>query len=129
VFVVPSTSSFPSENPCTGDPGIVSLNETYVFRISTFPDGSAHFNIHGEGTFDFDATNPAAPDFFSASERPTNIQVQLDVSGNGTQTQVEGYDATGTDGSGVLVHEVFHFVVVGFIPSTPTLEHFDLHCS
>jgi hypothetical protein len=126
---VPSTSSFSSANPCTGDPGVVTLNESYVFRVSTFPDGSAHFNIHGEGTFDFEATNPAAPDFVSVPERPTNIQLQVDVNGNGTQTQVEGYDATGSDGSRVLVHDVIHFVVVRFTPVTPTLEHFDLHCS
>jgi hypothetical protein len=129
VLVVPNTPSFDSANPCTGDPGVVTLNESYVIKISTFPDGSAHYNIHGEGTFDFDATDPAAADFFAAPERPTNTQLQVDVNGNGTQTQVSGYDARGTDGSRVLVHEVIHFTLVAFNPVTVTLDHFDLHCS
>jgi len=106
----------------------VTLNELYVIRITTFTDGSAHFNVHGEGTFDFDATDPGAPDFFSAPERPTNTQLQVDVNGNGTETQVSGYDARGTDGSRVLVHDVVHFTVVGFTMLTPTLDNFQLHC-
>jgi hypothetical protein len=128
-FVVPVEESFPSAQPCTGDEGVVTLHESYVVKISTFPDGSAHYNIHGEGTFDFDATNPAAADFIAVPERPTNTQLRVDANGNGTETSVSSYDAMGTDGSRVKVHEVVHFTVVAFNPVSVTLDHFDLHCS
>jgi hypothetical protein len=122
------TSSLPSENPCTGDPGIVTFNDRYVAKITTFPDGSAHYNVHGTGTFDFDATDPAAADFFAVPEHPTNLQFRADVNGNGTVTRVDGYDARGTDGSRVLAHGVIRLTVVGFTMLTPTREHFQLHC-
>jgi hypothetical protein len=35
-LVVPNTASFPSANPCTGSPGLVTLDELYVVKITTF---------------------------------------------------------------------------------------------
>jgi len=125
--VTTDTSSFLSENPCTGDPGIVTLDERYVAKITTFQDGSAYYNVHGSGTFDFDATAPGAADFFAAPEAPTIIQFKADANGNGTVSRVSGYDARGTDGSRVLVHGVSHLTVVGGVLTT-TFDHGQLHC-
>ena len=83
--VTTDTSSNPSENPCTGDPGIVTFNERYVAKITTFRGRERDYNVHGSGTFDFDATDPAAADFFAVPEHPTNnIQFKADANGNGT---------------------------------------------
>jgi hypothetical protein len=106
----------------------IPLHPAHI-RSATFADGSSHFNIHAKGTFDFDATDPTAPDFFSAPERPTNIQLQVDANGNGTQTQISGYDARGTDGSRVMVHDVAKCTVVGFTTLTVTHDNFQLHCT
>jgi hypothetical protein len=129
VQVFTDTSSFSSENPCTGDPGIVTLNEVTVVKTTTFTDGSQHVNGHGTGTFDFDATNPAAADFVGVPEHPTNIQFKVDANGDGTLTRVDGYDARGPDGSRILAHAVIHYPVAGFTLLTPTLENVQIHCS
>ena len=127
-LVFPVEVSFPSGNPCTGDPGTVILHEVWEFRTLTFPDGSSHVRLRTTGTFDFDADDPSAPDFFAAREHPSTTQTKLDANGNGTQTVVGGYDARGTDGSRVKVHTVAHFTVVGFDVFTPKFDKLKLHC-
>ena len=94
----------------------------------TFPDGSSHVRLRTTGTFDFDADDPSAPDFFAACEHPSTTQTKLDANGNGTQTVVGGYDARGTDGLRVKVHTVAHFTVAGFDVFTPKLDKLKLHC-
>ena len=110
-----------------GAAGIITETSSFVIKTDTFPDGRLHVTVHGTGTFLFDATDPAAPDY-SATELPDNAQFKVDSSGNGTYTTGFGFRATGTDGSRILLQTVTHFVVVDFVPLTPTLDHVNIHC-
>jgi hypothetical protein len=105
-----ATETFPEVNPCTGDPGEVTLTYNGVFHVTVFADGHFHVTGTSTGTFAFDTADPALPDYsgrfttwFGANGNPN--------SENGTETfRLRG---TGTDGSTLKFNSTAHLTVVG----------------
>jgi hypothetical protein len=97
-------------NPCTGDPGIVTTVVNAVFHITEFSDGRVHVTGTATGSFEFDATDPAAVDYaghftqwFGENHNPTvdNSTFTFTVIG------------VGTDGSTIRFHDTAHITVIG----------------
>lgn len=96
-------------NPCTGQPGVVTTVVNAVFHITVFPDGRYHITGTATGTFQFDTTDPAAPDF---SGRVTNWFGESSNSNTLTSTFTFSVNGTGTDGSTIRFHETAHVSIV-----------------
>ncbi len=96
-------------NPCTGQPGVVTTVVNAVFHITVFPDGRYHITGTATGTFQFDTTDPAAPDF---SGRLTNWFGENSDSNALTSTFTFNLRGTGTDGSTIRFHETAHVSIV-----------------
>lgn len=47
------TQSFPSNDPCTGAPGTLTITFSGVQHVTAFADGTAHFTDTLRGTFQF----------------------------------------------------------------------------
>jgi hypothetical protein len=98
--------SDPDVNPCTGDPGTVTgTAKTGVFHITTLTNDTVHATMTAQGTITFVPDDPADP---SASGRFTawfgdNMNRQ-----NGAATSTFHAILSGSDGSRVATHEVFH---------------------
>jgi hypothetical protein len=106
-----ASQTFPSDNPCTGGaPGFVTITYNGVFHMTQFPDAHYHLTGTATGTFVFDTTDPALPDYsgrftqwFGENSNPNGF--------NATFTfRVKG---AGTDGSSIRFHEVAHVTIVG----------------
>jgi hypothetical protein len=97
-------------NPCTGEPGVVTTVVNAVFHVTVFPDGRYHITGTATGTFQFDTTDPAAPDYSGRFTQWFGENSNSNAS-NGTFTfSVRG---TGTDGSRIRFHETAHVSIVG----------------
>jgi hypothetical protein len=98
--------SDPDVNPCTGAPGTVTgTAKNGVLHITTLANGTAHATMTAQGTITFVPDNPADA---SASGRFTawfgdNINGQ-----NGASTSTFHAILSGSDGSRIATHEVFH---------------------
>jgi hypothetical protein len=107
---VKQTDIVPSVNPCTGDPGTLTVTFNGVFHVTQFDDGHYHVTGTQTGTFVFDTADPTKPDFsghvtlwFGENGNPNGF--------NGTFTfQVK---ATGSDGSTIRFHQTSHITIVG----------------
>ena len=97
-------------NPCSGEPGVVTTVVNAVFHITLFPDGRYHVTGTATGTFEFDTTNPAAPDY---SGRVTNWFGENSNSNSLTSSFTFSVRGTGTDGSTIRFHETAHVSIVG----------------
>ena len=97
-------------NPCTGDAGVVTTVVNAVFHITLFPDGRYHVTGTATGTFQFDATDPAAPDY---SGRFTSWFGESSNSNTLTSSGTFSVRGTGTDGSTLRFHETAHATIVG----------------
>jgi hypothetical protein len=97
-------------NPCTGEPGVVTTVVNAVFHITVFPDGRSHFTGTATGTFQFDTTDPAAPDY---SGRVTQWFGENSNSNVSTATVTFSVRGIGTDGSTIRFHETVHLSIVG----------------
>ena len=58
-----TTETFPDVNPCTGDPGTLTLTYNGVLHMTQDATGGTHTTGTLTGTFSFDATDPALPDY------------------------------------------------------------------
>lgn len=105
------TESFADINPCAGNaPGTVTLTYNGVIHVTQFPDGHHHVTGTFTGTFVFDTTDPALPDY---SGRFTQWF--------GENLNPDGFNATftfrvkgaGTDGSSLRFNAVAHITIVG----------------
>jgi hypothetical protein len=100
------TDTFPTVNPCTGDPGIVTLTYNAVFHTSTDATGGTHLTGTMTGTFAFvpdDATQP------SYTGRFTNwFGGNIGANGEGfwSTFSLTGY---GSDGSVIHFNGVMQF--------------------
>jgi hypothetical protein len=97
-------------NPCTGEPGVVTTVVNAVFHITMFPDGRYHITGTATGTFQFDTTDPAAPDY---SGRFTQWFGENSNSNVWNSTFTFSVRGTGTDGSTIRFHETAHISIVG----------------
>jgi hypothetical protein len=98
--------SDPSVNPCTGAPGTVTgTAKNGVMHITTLANGTSHGTFTAQGTITFVPDNPAdasASGHFAVWDG-FNVN-QQNQAGTSTFNAV----LSGSDGSRVGVHEVFH---------------------
>jgi len=105
-----ATDSFPSDNPCTGVPGALTLTYNGVFHATelTSGQGAGTFWVTGTMTGDFVftpddvATQPSYSGHF-ASWFGDNNNLH-----NGTETATLSVRGVGSDGSTLRFHEVAH---------------------
>ena len=57
------TETFPEANPCTGDPGLVTVTYNAVFHESVDASGGIHLTGTLTGTFDFQPTDTSQPSY------------------------------------------------------------------
>jgi len=93
-------------NPCTGAPGTVTATaKNGVFHITTLANGTFHLTGTAQGTITFVPDNPAdasaSGHFASWFGENGNLQ-------NGAATSTFNAVLSGSDGSRVGVHDVFH---------------------
>jgi hypothetical protein len=93
-------------NPCTGAPGTVTFTaKNGVFHITTLANGTSWATFTAQGTVTFVPDNPAdasALGHFAVWDGE-NVNLQ-----NGTATSTSNAVLSGSDGSRIGVHEVFH---------------------
>ncbi len=108
ITVKDATESFTDVNPCTGEPGLVTVTYNGVFHITALDDGTYHITGTETGTFTFEPDDPSQP---SVTGRFTIWfgENSNQASFNGTFTfRVNGQ---GSDGSTVRFNGVAHISV------------------
>lgn len=99
------THTDPASNPCTGDPGTFTITYTGVFHITQNAAGGTRTTGTLTGTFTFDTTDPARPDY---TGRFTETFGDNSTSNTQLATSTFTVRGTGTDGSTVRFHTVAH---------------------
>ncbi len=102
------TESFPDLNPCTGDPGQVTVTYNGVFHITEDPNGGFHVTGTLTGTFQFVPDDPSLPSYAGRF---------TDWFGGNVTSNGEGFwetfriNGTGSDGSKLVLNAVtqIHF--------------------
>jgi hypothetical protein len=99
------THTDPAANPCTGDPGTFTITYAGVFHITQNAVGGVRTTGTLTGTFVFDTTDPARPDYTGRFTETFG-----DNSNSNTQLATSTFTVrgTGTDGSTVRFHTVAH---------------------
>jgi hypothetical protein len=102
------TESFPEVNPCTGDPGIVTVTYNGVFHTSIDATGGTHLTGTLTGTFEFAPTDATQPSF---TGRFTNwFGGNIGANGQGFWST---FSLTGRGSDGSVIHfngvMQFHF--------------------
>jgi len=116
----------PSANPCTAAPGTVEVTFDGVSHTTTNADGTVHHvaTVHGTEAF-----TPADPDLPSYSGRFTARDGQNGALGETiTSTGTFRDTLTGSDGSKIHVHGVFHLTVLGDGSVASSLDRVALTC-
>jgi hypothetical protein len=115
-----TTETFPDVNPCTGDPGTLTLTYNGVLHMTQDATGGTHTTGTLTGTFSFDATDPALPDYSGRFTQwfGDNNNSNIDVA-----TFTISVRGTGTDGSRLLFHGVAHITAetIDFSTDPPTV--------
>ena len=93
--------SFPTSNPCTGDPGTVSAIENQIFHGTINSTGS-WFTGTVEGQFTFTPQDPSKVTYTGHFVNWFGDENNLR---NGVQHSTFNINATGTDGSHLQFHE------------------------
>jgi hypothetical protein len=116
------TESFPEVNPCTGDPGTVTITYNGVFHVTEHPDGHYHVTGTTTGTFVFDTTDPTLPDlnghfatWFGENSNPQTFAATFTFKAQ----------ARASDGSRVTISQTAHITLVG---SEVIVEFDNLRC-
>jgi len=96
------TSSGVDLNPCTGDLGISTSTFRGVFQYMEFPDGTIHFTLVQNGTYEFEPYDSSKPSYvgreaFSTKDIFNDLNERMMVTNN---TIV----AKGSDGSSLRYH-------------------------
>jgi hypothetical protein len=119
------TMSEPDTNPCTGAPGTITLTARGVTHATELPDGSFHATTTITGTFTFVPEDPGQPTLTGkfTIQDSENFNQQ-----NTTVTAMSVFLATGTDGSRVDAHLVFHITINPDGTVTVTFEKPRLSC-
>jgi hypothetical protein len=98
--------TFPSVNPCTGNPSVVTATSNVVTHETFFPaTGEDHVTFTNEFSFTVvEATATATGHFTTHSNFNMNQQ-------NSNSSFTSSEHATSSDGSTVTAHEVAHFTL------------------
>jgi hypothetical protein len=100
---------FTTINPCNGDALAGTETTNSVSHEALFPSGEAHFTDTEEDTISAVDTTPG-PSFGVTYTGHDSVWMggNLNRQNNGTQTGTFNVHATGSDGSTITYHEVFH---------------------
>ena len=102
------TETFTDVNPCTGDPGTLTITYNGVVHVTIANNGSFHTTGTFTGDFVFDTTDPTKPDY---TGHFTNWFGDNDNSRSEADTVTFTVHGTGSDGSTIRFHETAHFSV------------------
>jgi hypothetical protein len=98
--------TFPSVNPCTGNPSVVTATSNVVTHETFFPaTGEDHVTFTNEFSFTVVEAAATATGHFAAHAN-FNMSQQ-----NSNSSFTSSEHATGSDGSTVTYHEVAHFTL------------------
>ena len=107
-----ATQTFPSPNPCTGDPGTVTTISNGVahatFLTSGVGAGTGWFTFTATGDFVFTPADPTKPTFTGHFTAWDGENVNLK---NFAATSTFVLHGTGSDGSTLTFHDVAHISV------------------
>lgn len=102
------TESFSDVNPCTGDPGTVTITYNGVVHVTLLPNGTSHFTITQTGDVVFVPDDPSLPTY---TGRFTGWAGFNSNNKNGAGTFTFTVHLTGSDGSTLKFHITEHFSV------------------
>jgi hypothetical protein len=102
------TDSFPTDNPCSGVPGTVTVTFNGVVHMTTLDSGAVHGTETMTGTFSFVPDDPSQPSY---TGRFTSWDGFNANSQNFTATATFRVRGTGSDGSTLTFHDNAHFSV------------------
>jgi len=119
------TFSEPSENPCTGDTGTLTVDFRGVIHTTAKDNGTFHITGTFTGTFTFTPDDPSAPSGTGpfASWFGENVN-----SKNFTATDTFNVVVHASDGSLVKEHALFHLTVNANGTVTSTIETDEIKC-
>jgi hypothetical protein len=102
------TETFPSANPCTGDPGMVTVTYNGVFHTSVDATGGTHLTGTVIGRFEFEPTDTSQPSFTGRFTNWFGGNIGANGQGFWSTFSLTGY---GSDGSVIHFNGVmqFHF--------------------
>jgi len=102
------TETFTDVNPCTGDPGTITVTYNGIFHITEDPQGGLHITGTQTGTFSFAPDDPTLPSYTGRFTVWFGGNVGANGEGFWETFSVRGI---GSDGSTLLFTEVeqFHF--------------------
>jgi hypothetical protein len=115
--------TFPSANPCTGNPAVVTATSNVVTHETFFPaTGEDHVTFTNEFSFTVaEATLTATGHFITHAEFNMNKQ-------NSNSTFTASEHATESDGITVTYHEVAHFTLNADGTLTASFDRPSLTC-
>jgi hypothetical protein len=102
------TESFPTDNPCTGDPGIVTVTYNSVFHTSIDATGGTHLTGTLTGTFEFAPTDTTQPSYTGRFTNWFGGNIGANGQGFWSTFSLTGY---GSDGSVIHFNGVVQFHV------------------
>jgi len=102
------SDTFPTPNPCTGDPGTVTITFNGVFHVTELPNGTSHFTITQTGDFVFVPDDPTQPTFTGHFTAWAGFNSN---NKNAAGTSTFTVHGTGSDGSVLKFHVTDHFSV------------------
>ena len=100
------TETFPSENPCTGDLGIVTVTYNGVFHTSVDATGGSHLTGTVTGRFEFEPTDASQPSFTGRFTQWFGGNIGANGQGFWSTFSLTGY---GSDGSVIHFNGVMQF--------------------
>jgi hypothetical protein len=100
------TESFPTVNPCTGDPGIVTVTYNGVFHTSTDTTGGTHVTGTMTGTFEFEPTDTTQASYTGRFANWFGGNIGANGEGFWSTFSLTGY---GSDGSVIHFNGVTQF--------------------
>lgn len=114
------TESFPEGNPCTGDPGIVTITYNGVIHITELASGEFHITGTFTGTFTFVHDDPTLPTY---TGRFTQWFGENHNRNEAVATFTFRARGTGSDGSTLNFHAVAHITAdtIDFSTDPPTV--------
>lgn len=102
------TESFPDVNPCTGDPGTVTITYNGVLHFTQLPNGTSHFTVTQTGDVVFVPDDPSLPTYTGHFTTWAGFNSN---NKNEAGTVTFTLQLTGSDGSILKFHLTEHFNV------------------
>jgi hypothetical protein len=115
------TESFPDFNPCTGDPGVVTVTYNGVFHMTQLASGELHLTGTLTGQFVFEPDDSSLPSY---TGRFTNWFGENHNQNQAAATFTFRLRGVGSDGSTVTAHGVSHITAetIDFSAFPPIVE-------